>query len=177
MAGQAHLSTCIQATCIQVTIFLSTLGVVSLERKKMKHCPMLRGSNSKPGVGACMALTNMRSDLRSNPSGLCMILYHVNLLVRILLCNYTNPLFRILEGNYINIILSIKIKLIIQFREFMGGSTLAQGKPPLINSGLIQFSAISLSVVPVSLFGDNKVPSRTISRRKSYPIYVPLWHL
>ena len=39
----------------------------------------------------------------------------------------------------------------------------------------MQYQEWSLSVVPVSWFGENKGWSRTISRRKSYPINAILW--
>ena len=58
----------------------------------------------------------------------------------------------------------------------------SSSNPPLINFGVIQFSTIPgikllITVVPISLFCDNKGLSKTISRRNSYPINVLLWHL
>ena len=53
----------------------------------------------------------------------------------------------------------------IQFWEFMG------------ESNLVQYQELSLSVVLVSLFCDNKGRLRTVSRRKSYLIIILLWVL
>ena len=44
-------------------------------------------------------------------------------------------------------------------------------------SNLAQYQEWCLSVVPVSLFCDNKGQSKAVSRKKSYPIDVLLWRL